>query len=44
MFEKVKRFFDMGLYTKAQVAQFVKKGKLTADEYQTITGEEYNNG
>lgn len=44
MFEKVKRFYDMGLYSKAQVAQFVNKGKLTAEEYQTITGEEYNNG
>lgn len=44
MFEKVKRFYDMGLYSNAQVAQFVKKGKLTAEEYQTITGEEYNNG
>lgn len=44
MFEKVKRFYDMGLYSNAQVAQFVNKGKLTADEYQTITGEEYSNG
>lgn len=44
MFEKVKRFYDMGLYSNAQVARFVNKGKLTADEYQTITGEVYNNG
>lgn len=42
MFEKVKRFYDMKLYTNAQVAQFVKKGKLTAEEYKDITGEEYN--
>lgn len=41
MFEKVKRFHDMGLYTDAQVAQFVRKGRLTADEYERITGEIY---
>lgn len=44
MFEKVKKFYDMDLYSAAQVAQFVRKGRLTADEYQTITGEEYKNG
>lgn len=41
MYEKVKRFYDMGLYTKAQVRKFVEKGKLTAEEYKEITGEEY---
>lgn len=41
MFEKVKRFYDLGLYTAAQVAQFVRKGRLTADEYETITGETF---
>lgn len=44
MFDKVKRFYDMGLYSKAQVAQFVRKGRLTADEYETITGEAYSHG
>lgn len=41
MFEKVKHFYDLGLYTKAQVAAFVRKGKLTAEEYKAITGEAY---
>lgn len=41
MFEKVKKFYDMGLYSKAQVAQFVKKGRLTEEEYEEITGEDY---
>ena len=41
MFEKVKRFYDLGLYTKAQVAAFVHKGKLTAEQYTLITGDEY---
>lgn len=44
MFDKVKRFYDIGLYTKAQVAAFVRKGKLTADEYEAITGDEYEEG
>lgn len=39
MFERVKRFYDLGLYSAAQVAQFVAKGKLTAAEYAAITGE-----
>lgn len=42
MFDKVKKFYDMGLYTNAQVAQFVRKGKLTEEEYEEITGEKYN--
>lgn len=42
MFDKVKRFYDMGLYSRVQVAQFVRKGKLTAKEYKEITGEKYN--
>lgn len=41
MFEKVKHFYDLGLYTKEQVAMFVRKGKLTAEEYELITGEAY---
>ncbi len=41
MFERVKRFYDMGLYSAAQVAQFVAKGKLTAEQYKAITDEEY---
>lgn len=41
MFETVKRFYDMGLYSKEQVAAFFEKGKLTAEEYEKITGEKY---
>lgn len=39
MFEKVKHFYDLGLYTKSQVAEFVRRGKLTAEEYELITGD-----
>ncbi len=39
MYEKVKRFYEAGLYSKEQVAAFVRKGKLTPAEYEEITGE-----
>lgn len=41
MFKIVKRYYDNGIYTKENVATFVKAGKLTAEEYKTITGEGY---
>lgn len=41
MYEKVKRFYDMGLYSKAAVAAFVVKGRLTKEQYKEITGEVY---
>lgn len=44
MFEKVKRFFNLGLYSKAQVRQFALRGRLTAKEYELITGEVMDNG
>lgn len=41
MFAIVKRYYDKGIYSKADVAKFVLAGKITTEEYQTITGEEY---
>lgn len=41
MFEKIKKFYNMKLYTKKQVADFVKKGVITAEQYGLITGEAY---
>lgn len=41
MYTKIKKFYDMGLYTKVQVAAFVAKGKITAAQYKEITGEDY---
>lgn len=40
-YEKVKRYYDNGLWTKNMVANAVKKGWITAEEYQEITGEPY---
>lgn len=38
MFEKIKKFYDMGLYTKAQVHKFVDKGIITEEQYRAIVG------
>ena len=39
MFEKLLKFFKMGLYTKAQLHKFVDKGVITEEQYQQIVGE-----
>ena len=41
LFKTVKKYYNMGLYTKKQVADFVIKGKITKEEYELITGEPY---
>ena len=41
MFVIVKRYYDKQYYSKEDVAKFVVAGKLTAEEYQQITSEEY---
>lgn len=40
MFEKIKRFYDLGLYTAAQVHKFVDKGVITEEQYAEIVGVE----
>ena len=41
MFTIVKRYYDKGIYTAEDVAVFVRVGRLTPEQYQEITGEEY---
>lgn len=41
MFEKIKKFYNMGLWTKEQVRSAVDKGAITPEEYKEITGEEH---
>lgn len=41
MFEKIKKFYGLGLYTNKQVHQFAEKGVITPAQYTEITGEEY---
>lgn len=38
MFEKIKKFYDLGLYTKEQVHKFVDKGVITEEQYRAIVG------
>lgn len=38
MFEKIKKFYKEGLYTKEQVHKFVEKGVITEEQYVEIVG------
>ena len=40
-FNKVKGYYDSGLWNKTMVKNAVKKGWITAEEYQSIVGEPY---
>lgn len=41
MFKIVKRYYDMGIYSADDVGKFVMSGRLTAEQYKTITGQDY---
>lgn len=41
LFDKVNKFYHMGLYSKEKVANFVVNGYITPEEYKLITGEDY---
>lgn len=40
-FDKIKHYYDNGLWNKTRVKNMVEKGVITEDEYYQITGEEY---
>lgn len=40
MFEKIKKWYKQDLWTKTMVANAVKKGVITTDQYKLITGED----
>lgn len=40
-YSTVKKYYDLGIYSKEKVAQFVEKSLITAEEYELITGEAY---
>lgn len=40
-FDTIKRNFDRGLWNKQMVKTAVRKGVITKDQYQEITGEIY---
>ena len=39
MKEKIKKWYEQGLWTAEMVRNAVIKGKLSADEYREIVGE-----
>lgn len=41
-FEKVKKYYDSGLWNKTMVRNAVVKGWITAEEFEEITGEIYD--
>lgn len=41
--EKVKQWYEWGVWTKDMVANAVKKDKLSKEDYLYITGEEFIN-
>lgn len=40
-FDTIKRNYDRKLWSKAQVKVAVRKGVITPEDYETITGEKY---
>lgn len=40
-FERVKYYFEAGLWSKPMVKMAVKKGVITKGQYKKITGEDY---
>lgn len=41
-YEKVKKYYDKGLWNIERVANAVLKGWITIDEFYEITGETFN--
>lgn len=41
-FDTIKKNYERGLWSKAQIKVAVKKGVITAAQYKEITGEKYS--
>ena len=41
-FDRIKKYYDPGLWTAKMVGNAVTKKKITAEQYKEITGEDYN--
>ena len=41
MYEKVKSYYDTGLWREERVRNMVVKGVITEEEYASIVGKEY---
>lgn len=42
MYEKIKEYYDSGLWSEERVRNMVIKGVITEEEFYEITGEFYN--
>lgn len=43
-FDRIKYFYEAGLWSKPMVKVAVKKGTITKDQYKEITNEDYTAG
>lgn len=43
MLERIRKYYDKGLYTQYHMDTFCQKGVITATQYEEITGEAYTN-
>ncbi len=41
-FDRIKKYYDAGLWTEKMVGNAVVKKKITVEQYKEITGEDYN--
>ena len=41
MFNKIKTYYEKGLWTKKMVGDAVEKKRITEEEYKIITGDDY---
>ena len=42
MYEKIKKYYDTGLWSEVRVRNMVVKGIITEEEYASIVGKEYD--
>ena len=40
-YNKIKKWYDMGIYHEKELKVCVQKKQITAEEYKLITGEDY---
>ena len=43
MYNKIKLYYDSGLWSEVRVRNMVIKGIITEEEYKAIIGKEYKN-
>lgn len=41
MYEKVKRYYELGLWSEQRVRDAVLKGAITPEEYAEVVGKQY---